>query len=192
MIQVKDTVLSQQPTAEAQEFQGRYGAQVTLCYQCKKCTAGCPLADVMDIRPHQVVRLAQLGATERLLNSQAIWTCVGCYTCTARCPQGVPVAEMMYTLKGLAMKRGTTTKGAAVPSFIRAFASTVGRHGRNRELLMISRFFLSTNPVGALREAQMGLKLFRQGRLPVLGERRSGGKAVRAMLKRARRGEERA
>lgn len=181
--------LLQPPSATVGEIEGRYGAQLALCYQCKKCTAGCPVADAMDIRPHQLVRLARLGAAERLLTSEAIWTCVGCYTCTARCPQAVPVTELIYSLKGLALKRGMTPRKAAVPAFLRAFEETVGRYGRNRELPMLTRYFLSTDPRAALREMSTGLKLFRQGRLPLLGERFRGKSRVRAMLRRARRPE---
>ena len=115
----------QPATAEAQEIEERYGEQITLCYQCKRCTSGCPVADAMDFRPHQVVRLVRVGAAERLLTSEAIWTCVGCYLCTTRCPQAVPLAELMYSLKGLALRRGVTAKRAPVPAFLRAFAKTV-------------------------------------------------------------------
>jgi len=177
-----------QPSATTtQEIEGRYGAEVGLCYQCKKCTSGCPLADAMDFRPHQVVRLARLGATERLLTSEAIWTCVGCYLCTARCPQGVPVAELMYALKGLALRRGLTPRKAPLPAFLRAFESTVEHYGRNHELTMLRHYFMSTDPMAALRRGSMGLKLFRQGRLPLLGEKVRGRRKVRAMLRRARR-----
>ncbi|MBF8266628.1 MAG: 4Fe-4S ferredoxin, iron-sulfur binding protein [Dehalococcoidia bacterium] len=167
-------------------MEGRYGAQVALCYQCKRCTAGCPVADAMDIRPHQVVRLLQLGNTERVLESSAIWTCVGCYLCAARCPQGVPVTDLMYSLKGIAMKRGMMPKQATVPAFLRAFSGTVERYGRLHELPMLAGFYLSTDLREALKHRAMGLQLFRQGRLHILGERHRGGKAVRAMLRKAR------
>ncbi len=178
--------LLQPPSATVDEIEGRYGAQLALCYQCKKCTAGCPVADAMDIRPHQLVRLARLGAAERLLTSGAIWACVGCYTCTARCPQGVPITEMIYSLKGLALKRGMTPRKAAVPAFLKAFAYMVEHNGRNSELPMMARYFLSTDPREALRQAPMGLKLLLQGRLPLRGEKIRGRKAVRDILRRAR------
>ena len=34
---------------------------VSACYQCKKCSAGCPLTFAMDLCPDQVIRLALLG-----------------------------------------------------------------------------------------------------------------------------------
>ncbi|MFH1560759.1 MAG: 4Fe-4S dicluster domain-containing protein [Chloroflexota bacterium] len=179
-------VEAQPRTAAAEEMENRYGSQVALCYQCKKCTSGCPLADAMDFRPHQVVRLVRLGNAERLLESRAIWTCVGCYLCAARCPQGVPVTDLMYSLKGIAMKQGLTSKKATVPAFLRAFSGSVERYGRIRELPMLAGFYLSTDPREALKNRAMGLQLLRQGRLPILGERHRSGKAVKAMLRKAR------
>ena len=35
--------------------------QVNDCYQCGKCTAGCPRGDVMDIGPTRLIRLVQTG-----------------------------------------------------------------------------------------------------------------------------------
>ena len=32
------------------------GEKVLACYQCGKCTAGCPVADQMDIPPNQIIR----------------------------------------------------------------------------------------------------------------------------------------
>jgi heterodisulfide reductase subunit C len=50
------------------------------CYQCGKCTAGCPAAQRMDLSPNQLVRLVQAGQLERALRSEAIWQCVSCQT----------------------------------------------------------------------------------------------------------------
>lgn len=180
------TLLAPTHTALAGEIETHFGTQTTLCYQCKKCTSGCPVADVMDFRPHQIVRLTQLGGAERLLTSEAIWTCVGCYLCTTRCPQGVPVAELMYTLKSLALKQGITPKQANVPAFYRAFERTVEQNGRNSELWLIARFFLATDLRAALKESTMGIKLFLQGRLPLMAHKVRDRKAVRRLLRKAR------
>ena len=65
------------------------------CYQCGKCSAGCPMAKYMDILPHQIIRFAQLGLKDELLASEAIWMCVSCLTCNTRCPKGVHIAEVI-------------------------------------------------------------------------------------------------
>ena len=37
------------------------GQKVRTCYQCKKCSAGCPVAFAMDLLPHEVMRLVIYG-----------------------------------------------------------------------------------------------------------------------------------
>ncbi len=69
------------------------------CYQCGKCSAGCPMAAYMDILPNQIIRFAQLGMEEELLKSGAIWMCVSCLTCNSRCPKGVRIAETIESLR---------------------------------------------------------------------------------------------
>ena len=63
------------------------GQNVNLCYQCVKCTSGCPLADYFDWQPNQVMRAVQLGDTDIALGSETTWLCASCQTCTTRCPQ---------------------------------------------------------------------------------------------------------
>ena len=36
--------------------------------------------------------------------SNTPWICVSCYHCVVRCPQGVHIADVMYTLKSMAIK----------------------------------------------------------------------------------------
>lgn len=69
------------------------------CYQCGKCSAGCPMAAYMDILPNQIIRLAQLGMKEKLMASRSIWICVSCLTCNSRCPKGIRIAEIIESLR---------------------------------------------------------------------------------------------
>ena len=45
----------------AQIIEQEIGDNVYLCYQCVKCTSGCPLAEHFDLMPNQVMRSAQLN-----------------------------------------------------------------------------------------------------------------------------------
>jgi heterodisulfide reductase subunit C len=82
------------------------GQDVRACYQCGKCTAGCPLASGMDLMPNQILRLIQLGESEQALSARAIWACASCLTCAARCPKGVDPARVMDALRTVLMRRG--------------------------------------------------------------------------------------
>ena len=82
------------------------GIDVRACYQCGKCTAGCPLSASMDLMPNQVLRLLQLGEHEQVLQSSTIWQCASCLTCASRCPKEVDPARVMEALRTVLLRQG--------------------------------------------------------------------------------------
>jgi len=80
------------------------GQNLLACYQCGKCSAGCPVVAQMDILPNQIVRFAQLGLEDDLLASKAIWTCASCMTCNVRCPKGINIAEVIEALRQIMLR----------------------------------------------------------------------------------------
>ena len=86
------------------------GETVSRCYQCGKCSAGCPVAYAMDIAPSQVIRFLQLGRTDEVMRANSMWLCVGCLQCYSRCPQGVSLANILEALRQLSLRRGEDHK----------------------------------------------------------------------------------
>jgi len=82
------------------------GQTVLACYQCGKCSAGCPMADMMDLMPNQIIRLVQLGQTEEVLRSKTIWLCASCFSCSVGCPKGVDIAKLMEALREVLLRKG--------------------------------------------------------------------------------------
>lgn len=80
--------------------------KIMSCYQCGKCTAGCPLAHKMDYTPQEMMRLCQLGEIEELLKSNAIWLCTSCFQCGTRCPKGIEVHRVFEALRSIALRDG--------------------------------------------------------------------------------------
>lgn len=80
------------------------GQNLLACYQCGKCSAGCPAVSQMDILPNQIIRYAQLGFKDELLLSKAIWLCASCLTCNTRCPKGINVAEVIEALRQILLR----------------------------------------------------------------------------------------
>jgi heterodisulfide reductase subunit C len=80
------------------------GQDLLACYQCGKCSAGCPAAFAMDVLPSQVIRLVQLGLVEEVLNSKTPWFCAACQTCYARCPKGVDLSRIMEAIREIALQ----------------------------------------------------------------------------------------
>src|SRR5512136_145766 len=90
----------------ALRIQERCGENVYLCYQCKKCSAGCPVVAHMDLAPNQLLRAIQLGQNERVLRSKTIWICANCQTCVTRCPHNIDLPRAMDVIKQLAAEMG--------------------------------------------------------------------------------------
>ncbi|MCQ9205949.1 MAG: 4Fe-4S dicluster domain-containing protein [Omnitrophica bacterium] len=82
------------------------GENVYACYQCGKCSAGCPLVEHMDILPHTIIRLIQIGSKDEILESKTVWLCSTCLQCMAKCPKGVDVAKIMDTLREILKREG--------------------------------------------------------------------------------------
>ncbi|MDE2117342.1 MAG: 4Fe-4S dicluster domain-containing protein [Betaproteobacteria bacterium] len=82
------------------------GQKLLACYQCGKCSAGCPMAAHMDVLPNQIIRMAQLGMKEQLLAARSIWMCVSCLTCNSRCPKDIKIAEVIEALRKAALGGG--------------------------------------------------------------------------------------
>ncbi len=78
-----------------------------VCYQCRRCTSGCPIAYlVKDFRPHRIVAMVNLGFIEEVLRADFIWDCTRCYKCTEYCPQRVAPSDIVLSLQALCVERG--------------------------------------------------------------------------------------
>jgi len=80
------------------------GENVYLCYLCGKCGAGCPMAEFMDLLPYQVIHKIQLG-DESVLDTESIWYCATCFTCSVRCPRNLDVAKIMEGLRIIRLRK---------------------------------------------------------------------------------------
>lgn len=83
------------------------GQSLLSCYQCGKCSAGCPMSFAMDLLPNQIIRLMQLGLEDDIAKANTIWLCASCITCSVRCPRGVDLARVMEALRALALRNKT-------------------------------------------------------------------------------------
>ncbi len=100
------TQMSRESEARAfiDKIEALSGQNLLACYQCGKCSAGCPMAKHMDIPPNQMIRYVQLGLKKDLLASESIWMCVSCLTCNSRCPKGVRIAEIIESLRQMHLR----------------------------------------------------------------------------------------
>jgi heterodisulfide reductase subunit C len=85
------------------------GQKLLSCYQCGRCSAGCPVVEEMDIVPSEVIRLLQLGQVEEVLRSKTIWTCASCLQCASRCPKGVEFSNICDALRAIVLRSRLST-----------------------------------------------------------------------------------
>lgn len=78
-----------------QRIESLSGQNISSCYQCGKCSAGCPIYKDMEVMPNQVMRYIQLGLKDQALINDTIRLCAGCRTCSIRCPQKLDLARVM-------------------------------------------------------------------------------------------------
>ena len=160
------------------------------CYQCGKCTAGCPRASKMDVSPSRLIRMLHLGDADSALKSEAIWQCVSCQTCTTRCPKNVDCAAVMDALREMAYKRGMTNeKQSSVVLFQKAFLDNIRRNGRLNEIELIAQFkiagFGATRSAGFLfKDAMLAPKLRARKKLHIKGEKVRDREVVRRIFER--------
>jgi len=128
----------------------------------------------MDYTPREIIAAFRAGLLERVLKSNTIWLCSSCYSCTVRCPSGIKLTDIMYELKRLAIEFGLTQKGAKAPVVAELFADIVNKNGRIAEVLLVSRFMLKTNPLGAFKMIPRATKLFMRGRMPMIPRKIKG------------------
>ncbi|SFM64377.1 4Fe-4S dicluster domain-containing protein [Thermodesulforhabdus norvegica] len=151
-----------------------FGQKVTLCYQCRKCTAGCPLAFAMDVPPDRIIRLVVLGLEEKVLKSRALWICSSCQTCTTRCPNGIDIAGIIDELKHLAAElEAVHPECGDLYAFHRFFLDDAVSRGRIYEPAVIGKYSLKFIKKklrdGTLREDfRKGFFLVKHGRMQLL------------------------
>ncbi len=153
------------PGTLAHAVRQRAGENVFRCYQCIKCTSGCPLADKFDITPSQVIRSVQLDDA-RVLASEAIWLCASCHICAARCPQQIDVATVMKALCLEAKARGIAPAVPEVARFSRIFLRIVKLFGRVHELTLSAVFNMAVRR--PFQDLEVGLAMLRRNRLRII------------------------
>jgi heterodisulfide reductase subunit C len=141
------------------------GESIKKCIQCGTCTATCPVSYTMDITPREIIALFRAKDIDTILSSRTIWICASCYSCTVRCPQGVKVTDIIYTLKRLAIENEIFPKKFPVYALSNSFVWLVNHLGLSYEPGLLVAYYLRTNPFKLLGMIPLFLKLAKNGRI---------------------------
>jgi heterodisulfide reductase subunit C len=162
------------------------GVNSARCYQCGKCSAGCPLADDMDYTSNTVMRMLQVEEDKedkQLLQSQAIWLCVSCEMCISRCPMEIDIPKVMDYLRVRSLKEGLQNKKAAknIIPFHRSFLDMIRWTGRSYEVGLVADYKLRSKHF--FQDLTLVPKMLSHGKLPIFPEPIKRRKNIREIFK---------
>ena len=165
------------------QVERRAGTTVSACFQCHKCSTGCPIGPEMDILSSQIMRLIHLGAEDELLECRAIWLCASCEACSTRCPMEIDIAAVMDTLRMMAVERKVSVPDKRGKEFNRSFLDSVARHGRVFELGMLAAYKLRC--LDLFSDVGKFPKMLAKGKISLLPKRSGVADEVRQVFERA-------
>lgn len=167
------------------KLQEESGQDPGQCFQCMKCTGGCPVQFAMDYPPSQIMRMLQDGLVDEVLNSFTIWTCATCATCTTRCPRDIDIAQLMDTLRVMAFHKRRFNKAKNMRVFHTVFMDSIGSHGRLYEVGLALGLNLGTGNL--LQDTDIGLPMFMKGKLSLLPHNIKGMNEIKRLYDYAKK-----
>ena len=150
------------------------GVDLNVCYQCRKCHSGCPVAFAMDYTPVQLLHAARLGLKDLVLGSATIWLCASCETCVTRCPQDVDLVKVIDSMRLLALRSKVKPAVPEVAQFYRASLLNIRLFGRLYEIGLIGQLKLTTRQF--TKDLRLGWEMLRKRKLTLLPSFDSFGK----------------
>jgi heterodisulfide reductase subunit C len=171
-----------------EEVEAESGIKVSACFQCRKCTNGCPVTFAMDLYPDQVMRFIQLGLKREVRESATIWVCSSCETCTTRCPNEIDIAGVMNFIKQWVVKEKGQPGEGKVLAFHQVFMKEIRKRGRVFETGLIGNYMLDSGEwfrkmkdLSLIEEMRLGWKMVRKGRLNLFPKRIKEIKEIRQL-----------
>ena len=179
----------------------RSGQNLLSCYQCRRCASGCPVfAETSSFTPNRLIRHIILGDIEKAYNNDLIWKCVSCFTCGARCPNGIHTSRINDALKQMIKEEHRTIRHKNIAYFHSAFVRSVLLWGKLNEAEFMGRYELKYGFDFARRGrmdrfisseisklAKFGFRMMYHRRMPLGFHFSSGGLELRRLLKKYRR-----
>jgi heterodisulfide reductase subunit C len=160
-------------------------SRLEMCIQCGTCGGSCPSAADMDHTPRMLFAMIRAGCRDEALKSNTPWICVSCYHCVVRCPQGVHIADVMYTLKSMAIK-AKLYEDSTAPDFSQTFVDMVETYGRSYEFGLATRYYLKHHVRRMPAMAPMGLGMLSRERMDIRPHRIEGIQQLHKILDRAK------
>ncbi len=160
---------------------------VSQCYQCGKCSAGCPLSEEMDYPPSVIMRMLQTGnpgLEEKVLRSFSIWVCLTCEMCFARCPMSIDIPKMMDFLREKSLfEKKANPKAKEIVAFHKSFLDSIKYTGRLYEIGLFIDYKARTLKI--LDDLALAPKMMKRGKLNIIPELIKDRSRVAAMFRKS-------
>jgi heterodisulfide reductase subunit C len=161
------------------------GVNLKECYQCGKCTAGCPVAEHMDLRPSMIMRMLQTGdpsAEDEVIRSKSIWLCLTCETCYSRCPMELDIPKVIDYLRTISYSEGKINRQSRdIVTFHKSFLNSVERNGRLHEMGLVLDYKMHSGNL--FQDVLLAPEMYSKGKLHLLPERIKGRKGLARLFK---------
>lgn len=166
------------------EVQERSGQNIKTCYQCLKCSVGCPVFPYMEFKTNSVIRLIQYGEREKVLRSSSIWLCVSCMTCGVRCPNEIDMSAVMDTLREMSIEDNYAYEAdRRVVILHEEFVRSVKMWGRLHEVTFFIPYMVRS--LDLFSNMGTALALMPRGKFPMMPKQIEGIEEIRQLFDRA-------
>ena len=109
--------------------------KIKTCIQCGSCTGSCVASDGMSLSPRKLWRNVQMGMEADVMGSLGFWNCTTCGLCDKRCPRGIPLSQIMLSLREKFDRAGGSVAGITQTlDNLRKSGNIMGEDAANRFL----------------------------------------------------------
>ncbi len=182
------------------EVSERSGQNLTACYQCRRCAAGCPVGEETGyVTPDRLIRMIALGDRQAALENELVWRCVSCYTCGTRCPNDIQTARITETLKKMAKEAHLEPLRPKIADFHSSFLESSVRWGRVNEMEFMGIYEMKSALKNMKRkdfkaiaeelktQADFGLTMLKHKRMHMGLQVSKGRKEIQQLQKKAKK-----
>ena len=164
----------------AQQIKDRSGTDFQRCLQCRSCSGGCPFIEAMDLGPHRIMRLLQMGLVQQALKTNTIWICVGCDTCSSQCPMAIDIASVMDVLRQRAIRQNIDIPEPEIRDLHAEILKSIYQYGRTHKLKIMLGYKVRTRTW--FEDLDVGLKMMAKRKLDLFPSKIASVQEVKGLF----------